>query len=87
MKWLRVPGYGQAFRRSCGVLKLIATRRGDVAHTAPSVWTVRRAGGGSPRAYLLVMRMLGWDLDAYQEWLAATGIRFATRASGGNVVG
>lgn len=25
--------------------------------------------------YLLVTRMLGWDLDTYQEWLATTGIR------------
>jgi hypothetical protein len=27
--------------------------------------------------------MLGWDLDAYQEWLATTGIRIATPAGGG----
>ena len=33
--------------------------------------------------YLLVTRMLGWDLDAYQEWLAATAIRLATGADGG----
>ena len=33
--------------------------------------------------YLLVTRMLGWDLDAYQEWLATTGIRIATPAGGG----
>lgn len=33
--------------------------------------------------YLLVTRMLGWDLDTYQEWLATTGIRFATPADGG----
>jgi len=37
--------------------------------------------------YLLVTRMLGWDLDAYQEWLATTGIRFATRAGGPTVPG
>ena len=33
--------------------------------------------------YLLITRMLGWDLDAYQEWLATTGIRCAARAGGG----
>jgi AcrR family transcriptional regulator len=33
--------------------------------------------------YLLITRMLGWDLDAYQEWLATTGIRFAARAGSG----
>lgn len=33
--------------------------------------------------YLLITRMLGWDLDAYQAWLATTGIRFAARAGGG----
>jgi AcrR family transcriptional regulator len=30
--------------------------------------------------YLLVTRMLGWDLDTYQEWLAATGIRLCAPA-------
>jgi hypothetical protein len=29
--------------------------------------------------YLLVTRMLGWDLDAYQEWLATTGLRLCAR--------
>ncbi len=33
--------------------------------------------------YLLITRMLGWNLDAYQEWLATTGIRCAARAGGG----
>jgi AcrR family transcriptional regulator len=33
--------------------------------------------------YLLITRMLGWDLDTYQEWLATTGIRCAARAGGG----
>ena len=28
--------------------------------------------------YLLITRMTGWDLDAYQNWLVTTGIRLAT---------
>ena len=28
--------------------------------------------------YLLVTRMLGWDLDTYQDWLAAASIRLLT---------
>jgi len=28
--------------------------------------------------YLLVTRMLGWDLDAYQAWVAATFTRLLT---------
>ena len=28
--------------------------------------------------YLLITRMLGWDLDAYQDWLATTLTRLAT---------
>jgi AcrR family transcriptional regulator len=32
--------------------------------------------------YLLVTRMLGWDLDAYQEWLALTMTRLVTSGGG-----
>jgi AcrR family transcriptional regulator len=32
--------------------------------------------------YLLVTRMLGWDLDAYQAWLALTLTRLVTPGSG-----
>jgi hypothetical protein len=32
--------------------------------------------------YLLVTRMLGWDLDTYEEWLATTGIRLCAPAGG-----
>jgi AcrR family transcriptional regulator len=32
--------------------------------------------------YLLVTRMLGWDLDTYQEWLTTTGIRLCASAGG-----
>ncbi len=29
--------------------------------------------------YLLVTRMTGWNLDAYQDWLTATLTRLSTR--------
>jgi hypothetical protein len=32
--------------------------------------------------YLLITRLLGWDLDAYQEWLATTWTRLARAADG-----
>jgi hypothetical protein len=32
--------------------------------------------------YPLVTRMLGWDLDTYQEWLTTSGIQLATPAGG-----
>ena len=33
---------------------------------------------GAAETYLLITRMTGWDLDAYQDWLAATLTRLAT---------
>jgi AcrR family transcriptional regulator len=33
--------------------------------------------------YLLITRVMGWDLDAYQDWLAVTGARLA-RITDGN---
>jgi AcrR family transcriptional regulator len=31
----------------------------------------------SAETYLLITRLMGWDLDAYQDWLATTGARLA----------
>jgi hypothetical protein len=31
---------------------------------------------------LLITRLMGWDLDAYEDWLAATGARLARVADG-----
>jgi len=33
---------------------------------------------GAAETYLLITRLAGWDLDAYQDWLAATFTRLAT---------
>jgi hypothetical protein len=32
---------------------------------------------GSAETYLLITRLTGWDLDAYQDWLATTYARLA----------
>ena len=32
--------------------------------------------------YLLITHLTGWDLDAYQNWLATTGARLAGAAEG-----
>jgi hypothetical protein len=32
---------------------------------------------GSAETYLLITRMLGWDLDAYENWLVTTSTRLA----------
>jgi hypothetical protein len=32
--------------------------------------------------YLLITRLMGWDLDAYENWLATTGARLARIADG-----
>ena len=37
---------------------------------------------GAAETYLLGTRMLGWDLDAYQDWLTATLIRLLTGPGG-----
>jgi hypothetical protein len=31
----------------------------------------------SAETYLLITRMTGWDLDAYQDWLAVTSARLS----------
>jgi hypothetical protein len=33
---------------------------------------------GAAETYLLITRLTGWDLDAYQDWLATTCTRLAT---------
>jgi AcrR family transcriptional regulator len=35
---------------------------------------------GSAETYLLITRLLGWDLDAYQDWLVTTWARLAVPA-------
>ena len=38
---------------------------------------------GSAETYLLITRLTGWDLDAYQDWLVTTGMRLAAASSSG----
>ena len=35
---------------------------------------------GGAETYLLITRMLGWDLDAYENWLVTTSTRLAAPA-------
>lgn len=32
---------------------------------------------GSAETYLLISRLMRWDLDTYQDWLTTTGLRLA----------
>ena len=38
---------------------------------------------GSAETYLLITRLTGWDLDAYQDWLVTTGIRLTLSPASG----
>ena len=38
---------------------------------------------GSAETYLLITRLTGWDLDAYQDWLVTTGMRLVAASSSG----
>lgn len=35
---------------------------------------------GSAESYLLITRLLGWDLDEYENWLVTTSVRLSTPA-------
>jgi hypothetical protein len=35
---------------------------------------------GSAETYLLITRLLGWDLDEYENWLVTTSTRLSARA-------
>ena len=37
---------------------------------------------GAAETYLLITRLMGWDLDTYQDWLATTAARLARVAEG-----
>jgi AcrR family transcriptional regulator len=38
---------------------------------------------GAAETYLLITRLTGWDLDAYQDWLVTTGTRLALSPASG----
>ena len=72
----------QGREQSRQVQALIWTRMAEDGLLDPAVdlaWLIDTASVvAAAETYLLVTRMLGWDLDAYQSWLAAT----LTRLSG-----
>lgn len=46
---------------------------------ADLTWLINTAAViGAAETYLLVTRMLGWDLDTYQNWLASVFTAIAT---------
>jgi hypothetical protein len=59
--------------------EVLWTRLADDGLLAPGTdltWLIDTASiMAAAETYLLVTRMLGWDLDAYQDWLAVTWTR------------
>ena len=50
---------------------------------ADLTWLIDTTGVlAAAETYLLVTRMTGWDLDAYQDWLAATLTRLSAAPGG-----
>jgi AcrR family transcriptional regulator len=46
-------------------------------------WMIDTAAiAGAAETYLLIWRMLGWDIDAYEDWLVATFTMIANRIPG-----
>jgi AcrR family transcriptional regulator len=67
------------------------TRMADDGLLDPGIdlgWVIDTSGIlAAAETYLLVTRMLGWDLDTYQEWLTTTGIRLCASADGASAGG
>ena len=54
---------------------------GLLAPAADLAWLIDTASIlGAAETYLLITRLTGWDLDAYQDWLAATWTRLSASA-------
>ena len=45
-------------------------------------WLIDTAALAAAGTYLLITRMTSWDLDTYQNWLAATFIRLSAPPTG-----
>jgi hypothetical protein len=78
-----IAGYWQEGReQSRRAQQVFWTRLADDGLLLPGTdltWLVDTASViAAAETYLLVTRMLGWDLDAYQDWLAATWTRLVT---------
>ena len=60
------------------------TRMADDGLLDPRVdlaWVIDTASIlGSAETYLLITRLLGWDLDEYENWLVTTSVRLSTPA-------
>ena len=91
-----IAGFWQEGReQSRHAQQVFWTRLADDGLLPPGIdltWLIDTASiMASAETYLLVTRMLGWDLDAYQDWLTVTwtrlltGLRLAT-GPGGSVM-
>jgi AcrR family transcriptional regulator len=78
-----IAGFWQEGReQSRQAQEVFWTRLADDGLLAPGTdltWLIDTASVmAAAKTYLLVTRMLGWDLDAYQDWLAVTWSRLLT---------
>jgi hypothetical protein len=78
-----IAGYWQEGReQSRHAQRVFWTRLADDGLLPPGTdrtWLIDTASvSAAAEAYLLVTRMLGWDLDAYQEWLELSLTRLVT---------
>jgi AcrR family transcriptional regulator len=77
-----VAGFWQQGReQSRGAMAAFWTRMGADGLLDPAVdlaWLIDTSSIlSSAETYLLITRMTGWDLDAYQDWLAVTSARLS----------
>ena len=82
-----IAGYWQEGReQSRHAQRVFWTRLADDGLLPPGTdlaWLVDTASViAAAETYLLVTRMLGWDLDTYQAWVAATWTRLLTGPGG-----
>ena len=82
-----IAGYWQEGReQSRHAQRVFWTRLADDGLLPPGTdlaWLIDTASViAAAETYLLVTRMLGWDLDAYQDWLAATWTRLLAGPGG-----
>jgi AcrR family transcriptional regulator len=70
-------------RYTCEVFWTRMAQDGLLDPAVDLTWLIDTTGVlAAAETYLLVTRMTGWDLDAYQDWLAATLTRLAAAPGG-----
>jgi len=70
-------------RYTCEVFWTRMAQDGLLDPAVDLTWLIDTTGVlAAAETYLLVTRMTGWDLDAYQDWLAATLTRLSAAPGG-----